>query len=145
MADYKENFKTKAVNHGGRDGGASRLTDRDFHVDIAAPGSNAEGTNPEELFALGYSACFNSALGVVKKAHGVEGDSLVGATVHMYVRPTNDFKLSVELEVGVEGITLNEAHQLANEAHEVCPYSKATKGNINVTVKAVDYDELKNA
>lgn len=145
MADYKEIFKTTAINNGGRDKGGSQLTDRDFGVQITPPGGKGDGTNPEELFALGYSACFNSALGVVKKAHDVKGDSLVGATVHLLSKPQADFQLAVELEVGIEGVTLNEAHQMANEAHEVCPYSRATQGNIEVTVKAVNYEDLKNA
>ncbi len=135
MADYKNVFSTTALNTGGRDG-KSALTDGSLEI-------NAKDHNPEELFALGYSACYNGAMDVVKADEGVEGDSLVKTTVHFYSRPENDFKLSADFEVGIEGLDLDRVQEIAEKTHEVCPYSKAVKGNIEINTKAVEYDSLK--
>ena len=104
-------------------------------------GGPGQGSNPEQLFALGYSACFNSALEHMMKEEKVSGKSQVTATVELHSDPTDGgFKLAVKLDVGIEGQDEATTKELAEKAHAFCPYSKATSGNIDVTVTAVDYE-----
>lgn len=140
MANLEKQFSTTGVNTGGRNG-QSYVEGKDFSVDIVAPNSKREGTNPEELFALGYSACFHSALDAVKSQEDIQNKSVVRNTVTLYQEPNEvNFQLGVEIEVGIEGIDLNKAQTLADKAHKVCPYSKAVEnGQIKVEVKAVEY------
>lgn len=146
MADYKEVYQTEAVNTGGRDG-LSYLTDGSYEVKIATPksmGGSGNGQNPEQLFALGYSACFHSALEVVKAQHKINNASQVTHNVRLYKKPdAPDFQLEVDIAVGIEDYDLDKTKVIAQEAHKVCPYSKAVAGNIAVTIRAVDYDESK--
>lgn len=145
MTDSKILYQTKAINTGGRNG-ESRLPDGSFSVKISTPkdmGGKGQGSNPEQLFALGYSACFNSALELVMGQEKVTGKSQVTATIELLSDPTdNGFKLGVELDVAIEGKELSQVQELADKAHKVCPYSKATSGNIDVTVKAVEFQEI---
>lgn len=141
MTDSKVLYQTKAVNTNGRDG-ESHLADHSFSVRVSTPkqlGGPGQGSNPEQLFAMGYSACYNSALAHKMKEHHVSGESTVAATVELLSDPTDSgFKLAVVIEVSIKGMDLAEAQQLANEAHDFCPYSKATRGNIDVQIKVVD-------
>lgn len=145
MPDSKLLYQTKAINTGGRNG-ESHLPDGSFSVKISTPkdmGGKGQGSNPEQLFALGYSACFNSALELVMGQEKVSGKSQVTATVELLSDPSdNGFKLAVELDVAIEGKELSQVQQLADKAHHVCPYSKATRGNIDVTVTAVAFQEI---
>ncbi|WP_157455882.1 organic hydroperoxide resistance protein [Carnobacterium maltaromaticum] len=145
MSDSKQLYQTKAINTGGRNG-ESHLPDGSFSVKISTPkdmGGKGQGSNPEQLFALGYSACFNSALELVMGQEKVSGKSQVTATVELLSDPSdNGFKLAVELDVAIEGKELDQVQELADKAHHVCPYSKATSGNIDVTVKAVAFQEI---
>lgn len=145
MPDSKQLYQTKAINTGGRNG-ESHLPDGSFSVKISTPkdmGGKGQGSNPEQLFALGYSACFNSALELVMGQEKVSGKSQVTATVELLSDPSdNGFKLAVELDVAIEGKELDQVQELADKAHHVCPYSKATSGNIDVTVKAVAFKEI---
>lgn len=144
MAD-KTVYTTTAVNTGARDG-ESHLTDGTFDVNVDTPkemGGPGEGTNPEQLFALGYSACFHAALEHFKSEDGVDAESKVSHTVHLLKDPTdNGFKIGVEIAVGLEGLDEATANELVIKAHDFCPYSKAVKGNVDVTVNVVDYDSL---
>ena len=128
------------INTGGRTG-ESHSADNSFQVSILPPGQKAAGaTNPEQLFAAGYSACFNSALDYVKQHAGVTGDSRIEAIVSLYNLSQTDLpdvQLGVELEGHIEGISLAESQALLEQAHQVCPYSRATQGNITVTIKAI--------
>ncbi|WP_078380025.1 organic hydroperoxide resistance protein [Sutcliffiella halmapala] len=125
---------------GGREG---RIESSDGQLDLkiempkALGGSGKEGTNPEQLFAAGYSACFDGALNLVARTKRVKiGTSEV--TSHVTInKDDSGFVLSVVMEVHVPGITLEEAKELVEEAHQVCPYSKATRGNIEVELKVV--------
>jgi Ohr subfamily peroxiredoxin len=107
-------------------------------LDVAPPkelGGSGAGTNPEQLFAAGYAACFHSALHSVARAHKVKiEDSSVGGRVHIGPNGQGGYQLAVLLEVVLPGIEHDLAQQLADEAHQVCPYSNATRGNIEVTV-----------
>lgn len=142
MTESRKLYTTKAINTGGRNG-ESRLPDGSFSVRVSTPkklGGPGQGSNPEQLFALGYSACFNSALEAKMKEAKVEAKSEVTAEVVLNSDPSdNGFKLSVVLEVGIEGKTLEETTELAEKAHAFCPYSKAVQNNIDVEVKAVEY------
>lgn len=133
----KKMYSTKMINTGGRSGEV-HSPDHSFELSIAAPGKRVENaTNPEQLFAAGFSACFNSALELVKQRKGIDGASTVSAQVSLYAENENSFVLGVEIEGFVEGLSLDETQELLEIAHTVCPYSKATAGNIEVTVKAV--------
>lgn len=143
MSNYEKVYSTTGVNESGRDG-RSYIEGGDFEVKIASPEKNKPGTtNPEQLFALGYSACYNSALDAVKQSEGVDNKSVVRHTVDLYKNPEEvDFKLGVTIEVGIEGLEEDKVQQLADKAHTVCPYSKAIKnGDIDVEVKAVPFKD----
>lgn len=137
----KRRYTTKAINTGGRHG-ESRLVDGSFGVDVAMPkelGGPGNAVNPEQLFALGWSACFHSALERHMKAANVEGLSRVGIEIGLNTDPEiGGFKLVAALEVGIEGIDLATVQKLANQAHDDCAYSKATRGNIEATVTAIE-------
>lgn len=144
MAKYEKNFSTTSINTGARQG-RSYLEDGTYAIDITPPGSKRDGANPEELFALGYSACFHGALDGVKGKEGLDNKSVVKQTVSLLQVPDElDFKLQVDIEVGIEGLDDAEAKKLADKAHEVCPYSRAIKnGHVDVTVNVIPYEEPK--
>ena len=101
-------------------------------------GGGGEGTNPEQLFAMGYGACFNGALGLAAKETGLDVD---GSQVRVNVGfgPEGEsFAVTADIEVFVPGADVAQVQKAADRAHELCPYSKATRGNVPVTVKAVD-------
>ena len=124
----------------GRNGHAAvKGSDLDFALAIPKEmGGSGEGANPEQLFAAGYAACFHSALQMVARNQQVElGDSAVGARVGIG-KQGEGFQLAVELEVSIPAQDRATAQQLADAAHQVCPYSNATRGNIEVTVSVVE-------
>lgn len=141
LMSEKRRYTTKAVNTGGRHG-ISRLVDGSFKVDVAMPkemGGPGEAVNPEQLFALGWSACFHSALERHKKTAGIDAESKVGIEIGLNTDPElGGFKLVANLEVGIEGIALTEVQKLAEQAHGDCAYSKATRGNIDSKVTAIE-------
>ncbi|AEI63028.1 organic hydroperoxide resistance protein [Corallococcus macrosporus] len=132
-------YSTAATTHGGRDG---RVKSEDGVLDLplampkALGGAGGAVTNPEQLFAAGYSACFESALRLVARMQGksLGSDAGVRATVTIGKTPDGGFGLAVELQGLLPGIPNEEAQQLMEAAHQVCPYSKATRGNIDVKV-----------
>lgn len=125
----------------GRDG-HGRTSDGKVDVDLATPaemGGSGEGTNPEQLFAVGYAACFHSALRLVASQTNANiDDSAVGAQVSLGKNDEGGFQLAVTLEVTLPHLNSAEAQALANKAHEVCPYSNATRDNIEVTITVTD-------
>ena len=130
-------YQTKATATGGRDGSATS-EEGDFQVKLATPrelgGAGSEGTNPEQLFAAGYSACFIGAL----KAAGaqmkvkVPADASVTATVGIGPRSEGGFGITADLVVDLPGLDRAEAQKLMETAHQICPYSNATRGNVDV-------------
>lgn len=142
MANYEKRFSTTSINTGGRKG-RSYLEDGSYSIDILPPGSKRDGANPEELFAMGYSACFHGALEGVKGKEAIDNKSVVRHTVSLLQVPDElDFKLQVDIEVGIENLDEAEVQRLANEAHKICPYSRAIEnGHIDVTVNAMPYEE----
>lgn len=132
----KKVYSTKMINTGGRSGEV-HSPDQSLSLNIKAPGTRSEGaTNPEQLFAAGYASCFNSALELVMEKKGIKAASTVSATVSLYSEGEADFKLGVELEGKIDGLSQEETQELLEEAHHVCPYSKATAGNIDVVLTA---------
>jgi Ohr subfamily peroxiredoxin len=103
-------------------------------------GGTGEGTNPEQLFAAGYAACFHSALRLVgRKERADLTDSAVAAKVHLGQLDTAGFGLAAELEIALPALDLATAEALVAKAHEICPYSNATRGNITVDLKILEY------
>ena len=132
-----------AVAHATGDGrnGHARTDDGVVDVDLRIPkelGGPGGATNPEQLFAAGYAACFHSALKVVaqRTGQGVDG-SEVSASVGIGAQPDGGFGLAVELDVHVPDLDDASAQQLVEQAHQVCPYSNATRGNIDVVLRVV--------
>lgn len=121
----------------GREGKATS-SDGKINLALSPPGSNGAGTNPEQLFAAGYSACFGSAIGAVAKQAKVNlkpDDIKVTATVNLN-KDDSGFFLDVTLNAELSGIDQSEAKTLVTKAHTVCPYSKATRGNVDVKLQA---------
>ena len=130
-------YKTSARAVGGRDGRSGTL-DGSLDVKLTTPkelgGPGGEGNNPEQLFATGYAACFIGAMKFVASQGGpkVPADTAVTATVGIGPRSEGGFGLTVALEVSLPGVERADAEALVAKAHEVCPYSNATRGNIDV-------------
>jgi Ohr subfamily peroxiredoxin len=100
-------------------------------------GGNGEGHNPEQLFALGYSSCFGQAILALSKKHGIDGqDARVTCTVSIDKDETS-FALKAELKVSIPGADKAKVQALVEDAHKICPYSKATRGNVPVTLTVV--------
>lgn len=132
----KKLYETAMINHGGREGSVE-APNGSMHMKITPPGIHAEGTNPEQLFAAGYASCFNGALQHMVKEAGLDADSTVKARVSLYTLDDGGYQIGVVLEAHVEGVSEEEARKLVDDAHEFCPYSKATKGNVEVQVDLV--------
>ncbi|MCF8609837.1 organic hydroperoxide resistance protein [Gordonia sp. HY285] len=125
----------------GRDG-RTRTADARVDLQLAVPkemGGSGEGANPEQLFAAGYAACFHSALQMVARSQKVDlGDSSVGARVGIGPNGSGGFELTVALEVIIPDLDHDAAQALADAAHQVCPYSNAVRGNVDVAVSVSD-------
>jgi lipoyl-dependent peroxiredoxin len=132
-------YVTKATTTGGRNGRAV-LENGGLALAMALPkdlGGSGEGHNPEQLFALGWSSCFGQAILVLAKKHGLDGQAAkVTCEVTLNV---NDgaFSLAAELKVALPGADKDKLQALIEDAHTICPYSKATKGNVPVKLTAV--------
>jgi osmotically inducible protein OsmC len=134
-------YTAEATVSGGRANGHGRTTDGQLEVDLRLPkemGGDGGGTNPEELFAVGYAACFEGALGVVARRQKVDADDAsIDSKVSLLPNGAGGFVLAVELDVTLPSIADAEvAKTVVAAAHEVCPYSNATRGNIEVTLTA---------
>jgi Ohr subfamily peroxiredoxin len=132
-------YTATATASGGRDG-AARTDDGVLDVALSTPKGlggpgKAGATNPEQLFAAGYAACFDSALRFVARLQGVTvADSAVTAAVGIGPNDKGGFGLAVALTVSLPGLERDAAQTLVETAHQVCPYSNATRGNIEVTL-----------
>lgn len=131
-------YTAKTRTTGGRENGASRSSDGRLDVRLSVPGSARIGTNPEQLFAAGWSACFESAIGLAaRKRKIVLADAVViDAEVDLQLADSGYF-LSVRLNVSMPGVERDIAQALVNEAERTCPYSKAVRGNIEVAINLV--------
>jgi osmotically inducible protein OsmC len=128
-------YTAHATITAGRDGRAE-TDDKQLSVVLSRPGSNKLGTNPEQLFAAGYGACFGSALAAVaKQRQGEEiGEIAVQADVNLNQDEQGGFFLSVTLNVTIAGVDDTAAEAIVKAAHKMCPYSKAIRGNVNVVL-----------
>ena len=130
-------YTARTHTTGGRDG-ASRTSDGRLDVKLSSPGIAGDGTNPEQLFAAGWSACFLSAIGLVasKKKIALPVDRAIDAEVDL---GTNEggYVLRARLNVSLPGVDRAVAQELVDAAHQICPYSKATRGNIEVAINLV--------
>jgi Ohr subfamily peroxiredoxin len=132
-------YTAEATVTGGRAEGHGQTSDGALDVELRAPaemGGAGGGTNPEELFAVGYAACFESALGVVGRRERAEvGDVSIDSRVSLFPTEERGFKLAVELDVSLPQVTDGEqAKRIVAAAHQVCPYSNATRGNVDVAI-----------
>ncbi|MBS9780247.1 MAG: organic hydroperoxide resistance protein [Moraxellaceae bacterium] len=130
-------YTTTVTTTGGRNGtikSDNGVLDLEVRMPKALGGQNDDFTNPEQLFAGGYSACFDSALNLVAQKAKVKIDSTITATVSIGANATGGFELAVDLVADIQGVDRETAQQLLEKAHEVCPYSNATRGNIDVNI-----------
>ncbi|MFM0339417.1 organic hydroperoxide resistance protein [Paraburkholderia fungorum] len=125
------------TSSGGRNG-TSRSSDGRLDIKLSSPGSSGEGTNPEQLFAAGWSACFIGAMGLAagKMKVTLPDDLAVDAEVDLGTTEGAYF-LQARLNVSLPGVEPEVAYALVDAAHQTCPYSKATRGNINVTINLI--------
>jgi Ohr subfamily peroxiredoxin len=135
-------YRTSARATGGRDGKSGTL-EGNLTVTMATPkelgGAGGDGVNPEQLFATGYAACFLGAMKFVASQGGpkVPNDATVTATVGIGPRSEGGFGLEIGLEVSLPGVDKDKAQELVEKAHQVCPYSNATRNNIDVQLTVV--------
>ena len=134
-------YTARATVTGGRANGHGRTSDGSLEVDLRLPtemGGPGGATNPEQLFAIGYAACFEGAIGVAARRERVEaGDVSIDSKVHLSPTPERGFGLGVELDVSLPSVEDPEqAVRIVAAAHKVCPYSNATRGNIDVVLTA---------
>ncbi|AWK71234.1 organic hydroperoxide resistance protein [Rhodococcus oxybenzonivorans] len=135
-------YTAEALATGEGRNGRARTSDGRLDLDLAIPvemGGSGNGTNPEQLFAAGYAACFHSALQMVaRQAKADVTDSAVGARVGIGSANGGGFGLAVTLEVSLPHLSRDEALELTEKAHQVCPYSNATRGNVEVTLDVTE-------
>ena len=134
-------YTAHATAEGGRNGSV-RSDDGQLEHQLTMPeamqGSGGEGTNPEQLFAAGYSACFGSALEMVTQKAGEDpAGSTVSADVGIGPNDAGGFGLTVALQVSMPNVGQDKARELVEQAHQVCPYSNATRGNLDVDLQVV--------
>jgi osmotically inducible protein OsmC len=131
-------YTAKVHTTGGRDGGASRSNDGRLDIKHSIPGSPGAGTNPEQLLAAGWSACFEGAMGIAarKMKIAVPADMAIDAEVDLCLMDGAYF-LQARLYVSLPGLDRELAQTLADAAHQTCPYSKAIRGNVDVVINLV--------
>lgn len=132
-------YTAEATVTGGRAEGHGQTSDGALDVQLRTPtemGGAGGGTNPEELFAVGYAACFEGALGVVARRERAEvGDVSIESRVSLLPTQERGFKLAVELDISLPQVTDSErAKRIVSAAHQVCPYYNATRGNVDVSL-----------
>ena len=128
-------YTAEAHTTGGRDGGAGKSSDGALEVKLNPPGSGKAGTNPEQLFAVGYAACFIGAMKAVGPKISVKVPEDVAVDSKVSLGPTNGgaaYGISVQLVITLPGLDDAQKKLLVDTAHQVCPYSNATRGNIDV-------------
>jgi lipoyl-dependent peroxiredoxin len=134
-------YTAEAEVTGGRSEGHGRTSDGKLEVDLRLPkelGGDGDGTNPEQLLAVGFAACFESALGVVARRRKLEaGDARIASRVKLLPTGKGGFRVAVDMDVTLPSIDdPDQAVEVVRGAHGVCPYSNATRGNIDVALTA---------
>ena len=130
-------YTGKTHTTGGREG-AARSPDGRLDIQLSPPGSSGKGTNPEQLFAAGWSACFIGAMGLAAREQKVAlpADTAVNAEVDLGTGE-GGYSLQARLNVSLPGVSAEVAQKIVDAAHQTCPYSKATRGNIDVEIALV--------
>lgn len=135
-------YTTSVTAKGGRNGqvkSENGILNLEVRMPKALGGANDDFTNPEMLFAAGYSACFDSALNrVISLSKTQTGETSVVAKVSIGQNEDGGFGLAVELDVNIPGVAIAEAQQLTEKAHQICPYSNATRSNIEVKLSVTN-------
>ena len=131
-------YTAKTHTTGGREHGVAKSSDGHLDIKLSTPGTDGIGTNPEQLFAAGWSACFEGALGIAarKRRLTLPEDTAIDAEVDL-ATDKSGFFLQARLNISIPELTRELAQELVNEAENTCPYSKAIKGNVNVTINLV--------
>jgi Ohr subfamily peroxiredoxin len=133
-------YTAEAHVTGGRTDGHGATSDGALEVDLRTPpelGGDGSGTNPEQLFAVGYAACFEGALMAVARRQKAEvGDVVIDSKVMLQAGEDRSFTIAAELDVTLPSVEAEDAAELVRAAHAVCPYSNATRGNIDVKLTA---------
>jgi osmotically inducible protein OsmC len=131
-------YTGKTHTTGGRDGGAAHSSDGRLDIRLSVPGSAGTGTNPEQLFAAGWSACFEGAMGLAAREMKIQlpAETAIDAEVDL-CKDSGGYHLQARLSVSLPGLAQDVAQALVDAAHATCPYSKATRGNIDVTINLV--------
>ena len=131
-------YTARAHTTGGREGGHSRTEDGRLDVKLSSPGGAGQGTNPEQLFAAGYSACFIGAMKAVAAKQKITLPQDLSIDAEVDLGPTGQaYGIAARLNVKLPGMDKAEARKLVDAAHQVCPYSNATRGNIDVQLNLV--------
>ena len=131
-------YTAKVHTTGGRNGGTSRSSDGHLDIKHSTPGTAGSGTNPEQLFAAGWSACFEGAMGLAarKMKLVLPADLAIDAEVDLCQSDAGYF-LRARLNISVPGLEREVAQALADAAHQTCPYSKAVRGNVDVAINVI--------
>ncbi len=131
-------YTAKTHTTGGRERGVARSSDGHLDIRLSTPGTDGTGTNPEQLFAAGWSACFEGALDIAarKRRIALPPETAIDAEVDLCSDKTG-FSLQARLNVSIPGVDRDIAQQLVEEAYQTCPYSKAIKGNVEVEYNLV--------
>jgi len=135
-------YTTNVTAKGGRNGqvkSENGVLDLEVRMPKGLGGANDDYTNPEMLFAAGYAACFDSALNLIISKSKIEtGETSVAAKVSIGQNEDGGFGLAAELDVNIPGVSLEEAQELTEKAHQICPYSNATRNNIEVKLSVTN-------
>jgi lipoyl-dependent peroxiredoxin len=131
-------YTAKTHTTGGREHGVAKSSDGHLDIKLSAPGTNGIGTNPEQLFAAGWSACFEGAMGIAasKRRITLPEDTAIDAEVDLCIEK-GEFFLQARLNVSLPGLDREVAWELIESAEKICPYSKAIKGNVDVEINLV--------
>ena len=129
-------YTAKTHTTGGRENGAARSSDGRLDVRLSSPGATGIGTNPEQLFAAGWSACFEGAMNIAarKLRINLPAETAIDAEVDLGM-VGDGYQLQARLNVSLPGLDRQQAQTIVEEAHRTCPYSKATRGNIDVQIR----------
>ena len=129
-------YTAKVHTVGGREHGAAKSSDGSLEIKLSTPGSGRPGTNPEQLLAAGWSACFEGALGIAALKRRIRVEPAIDAEVDLNTADDGYF-LRARLNISLPGVERDVAQALVNEAHDTCPYSKALRDNIDIELKLI--------
>jgi Ohr subfamily peroxiredoxin len=138
MTDAKTLYTARTHTTGARENGRARSSDGQLDIRLSTPGADRPGTNPEQLFAAGWSACFEGAMGIAARRMKVSlpSELAIDAEVDLCLKD-GEYFLRARLNVSLPGIAQDVARPLIDAAHQTCPYSKAIHGNVDVTINLV--------